>query len=44
MIYNILGFVVSVGDKIHWEVKDSFWIKKLKTFETLGLDTKLARH
>ena len=32
------------GDKIYKETKESLWIKKLKTFERLGLNTKLDRH
>jgi hypothetical protein len=32
------------GDKIHREVNESLWIKKLKPYETLGLNTKMERH
>ena len=32
------------GDKIYRETKESLWIKKLKTFEPLGLNIKLDRH
>ena len=32
------------GDKIYRETKESLWIKKLKTFEPLALNTKLDRH
>ena len=31
-------------DKIYRETKKSLWIKKLKTFEPLGLNIKLDRH
>ena len=32
------------GDKIYRETKELLWIKKLKTFEPLGLNIKLDRH
>ena len=32
------------GDKISRETNESLWIEKLKTFEPLGLNTKLDRH
>ena len=32
------------GDKISRETNESLWIEKLKTFEPLGLSTKLNRH
>jgi hypothetical protein len=32
------------GDKIYRETKESLWIKKLKTFEPLGLNIKVDQH
>jgi hypothetical protein len=32
------------GDNIYRETKESLLIRKLKTFEPLGLSTKLDRH
>jgi hypothetical protein len=32
------------GDKISRETNESLWIEKLKTFEPLGINTKLDRH
>jgi hypothetical protein len=31
------------GDTIYRETKESLWIKQLKTFEPLGLNTKYDR-
>ena len=40
--FKVLGIDQAQGDKIHREVKDSLWIKKLKTYEPLGLNTKMT--
>ena len=42
--FNVLGIDQVQGDKIHREVKESLWIQKLKTYEPLGLNTKMERH
>jgi hypothetical protein len=39
--FKVLGIDQVQGDKIHREVKESLWIKKLKTYELLGLNTKM---
>jgi hypothetical protein len=42
--FNVSGIDQVQGDKIHREVKESLWIQKLKTYELLGLNTKMERH
>jgi hypothetical protein len=43
-IQYITPMLLKFIDKIHREVKESLWIKKLKTYEPLGLNTKMERH
>ena len=42
--FKVVAIEKVSGDKIYREVKESFWIKKLKTFEFPGLNTKIYRH
>ena len=42
--FKVLGIDQVKGDKIHTEVNESSWIKKLKTYEPLGLNAKMERH
>jgi hypothetical protein len=42
--FKVLGIDQVQGDKIHRKVKESFWIKKLKAYEPLGLNTKMEWH
>jgi len=42
--YKVIGIERVNGDVILREVKESFWIKKLKTYEPQGLNKKLDRH
>jgi hypothetical protein len=44
-ISNVIGIEkTGNGDKIYRETKESLWIKKLKTFEPLGLNIKVDQH
>lgn len=40
---KVIGIERFNGDVILREVKESFWIKKLKTYELQGLNKKLDR-
>jgi hypothetical protein len=42
--FQVYGIDQVLCDKIHREVKESFWIKTLKTYEPLGLNTKMERY
>ena len=42
--YKVIGIKRVNGDVILREVKESFWIKKLKTKEPQGLNKKIVRH
>ena len=42
--YKVIGIERVNGDVNLREVKESFWIKKLKTYEPQGLKKKLDRH
>ena len=39
--YRVIGIERVYGDTIYRETKEAFWIKKLKTYEPQGLNTKL---
>ena len=42
--YKVIGIERVNGDVNLREVKESFWIKKLQTYEPQGLNKKLDRH
>ena len=42
--HNVENYKVIGIERVNGDVKESFWIKKLKTYEPQGLNKKLDRH